>query len=276
VKSSRYDIDLCASQAALREVTNRTAALLRSIPDPGKQVPGLDWSVADTAAHLVSDLRLTEGVIAGDRRALEHVAHAAAGSPSERTTASNTRLLEEFSERDLGRLSDMLVDAVEGFLAASPRRSPEETFPNQSGIPMTVPTMTTVVLGEQLVHGLDIARAAGSPWRFSRAEALLVIAGVMALVPEYVDRERAAGVHVVYELRFRGGPRYRIAIENGTATVTPPAGRPDCWIQADPVAFLLLGYGRVGQWSQVLRGRLVAGGRKPWLAPKFSQLLISV
>ena len=46
-------------------------------------------------------------------------------------------------------------------------------------------------------------------------------------------------------------------------------------ITADPVAFLLLGYGRISQWSPILRGKLRAGGRKPWLAMKFATLLAS-
>jgi hypothetical protein len=42
---------------------------------------------------------------------------------------------------------------------------------------------------------------------------------------------------------------------------------------ADMVAFLLVGYGRAGQWTQIARGRLLAGGRKPWLGLAFGQLL---
>ena len=98
----------------------------------------------------------------------------------------------------------------------------------------------------------------------------------MALVPYYVDKKNTAGKHVSYELRFRGGPRYRVAIDDGTAQVGAAGPTVDCKITADPAAFLLVGYGRVGQWGQVLRGRLVAGGRKLWLGPQFGSLLTSV
>jgi len=95
---------------------------------------------------------------------------------------------------------------------------------------------------------------------------LLALDGVMVLLPDYLNRQRTAGLHVAYELRFRGGPRYRLQVDDGTATLTG-AGRPvDCWVMADPAVFLLLGYGRVSRRSQVLRGRMLAGGRKPWLA----------
>ncbi len=46
-------------------------------------------------------------------------------------------------------------------------------------------------------------------------------------------------------------------------------------ISADPVAFLLVGYGRTGQWGQIIRGKLVASGRKPWLGFGFGKLLTS-
>ena len=167
----------------------------------------------------------------------------------------------------------MIVPAAEEFAAAAARHGPDERILTSNGLSMTTQTMTAALLGELLIHGVDIARAAKTPWPISRAEALHVIAGVMAMVPDYLDRERAAGLHVSYELRFRGGPSYRITVDDGTAAVTAPGPRPDCWISADPVAFLLVGYGRTGQWTQIARGKLLAGGRKPWLGLAFGQLI---
>jgi uncharacterized protein (TIGR03083 family) len=272
------EIDLSATEAALRRTSVRIAELLRDVSDPSRQVPGLDWSVAETAAHIVSDLRLTVGVISEDPHALEHsdrVWHEGE-SPSARMAASNDHLLREFAERDVAQLGEMLVDVTDEFLAASRKRQSGGLIQNQSGVPMTLPTLATTMLGEQLIHGFDIARAFGARWPITRDEALLVLAAIVALVPEFVDVDKAAGVDIVYELRFRGGSRYRIAIEDGVASVGPPYGGVDCWINADPVAFLLVGYGRVGQWSQVLRGRIIAGGRKPWLATKFATVITTV
>ncbi|HZU45657.1 MAG TPA: hypothetical protein VFA16_00150, partial [Mycobacterium sp.] len=135
--------------------------------------------------------------------------------------------------------------------------------------------MTCLLLGEQLVHGLDIARAAHQPWSIRREDALLVLPAVLELAPNYLRPDRARGVHVSFELRLRGGPRYRIAVDDATGVVGPAGERADCVITADPVTFLLVGYGRIPQLSQILRGKLRAGGRKPWLAAKFSTLLAS-
>lgn len=126
------------------------------------------------------------------------------------------------------------------------------------------------------MHGLDIARTVRAPWPIARRDALLVVDGVMAMVPSYVDPEASANVRASYELRFRGGRRYRLVVDRGSASVEP-AGEPvDCWLSIDPVAFLLVGYGRAGQWSQVLRGKMLAGGRRPWLSMQFGNLLTSI
>ena len=135
--------------------------------------------------------------------------------------------------------------------------------------------MAALLLGEQLIHGLDISRAANIPWTISAADAFLVIPGVLTVAPQYLRPQRAAGVHISFELRMRGGPSYRMAVDDGTAVVTAAGEKADCVITADPVAFLLLGYGRISQLSPVLRGQLRPGGRKPWLAMKFGTLLSS-
>jgi hypothetical protein len=83
------------------------------------------------------------------------------------------------------------------------------------------------------------------------------------------------GLRVSYELRMRGGRRFRLAFADGAATVTAAGERADCVITADPVAFLLLGFGRITQWPLIFRGRLRAGGRKPWLALRFGSLLVT-
>ncbi len=99
----------------------------------------------------------------------------------------------------------------------------------------------------------------------------------MAVAADYLDQDTANGLHLDYELGFGPRDRYRSAVDDAQVTVSPVNsrdGRPDCVITADPAAFLLVGYGRVRQRSQILRGKLRAGGRRPWLALRFSSMLI--
>ena len=66
-----------------------------------------------------------------------------------------------------------------------------------------------------------------------------------------------------------------MAVGNGTAVIGAAGDRTDCSITADPVAFLLLGFGRIPSWSPLIRGKMLPGGRKPWRATKFASLLDS-
>jgi uncharacterized protein (TIGR03083 family) len=263
-------VDDSTPDAALRSAATRLGHLVRSVSDPQARVPGLQWTIAETAAHVVCELRDYVGFAAG-RSAAPTVD--GARSPSERAAIVNAEQLRTYPERDPAVLAAALSPAVDAFLAAASARPADEHTTVSNGLPMTAATMTAALLGEQLLHGWDIARAARKPWTIPRGEALHVIAGVLSMVPDYLDRERARGRHIGYELRMRGGPRYRVAIDDGAARVTAAGERVDCVISANPVAFLLVGYGRVSQVGQVLRGRIVAGGRKPWLGLAFGQLI---
>jgi uncharacterized protein (TIGR03083 family) len=255
---------------ALRANAARTAAVIRAAKDPGKRVPGLAWTVGETAAHLVAEFTDYTAYAQGRKDPGEGDQ---AGDPSRRNAVANAAQLRADPERDPARLADRLGPAVDGFLAVAPRG---DRVLVSNGLEMTWATMSSALLGELLVHGWDIARASGRPWSIDRADALQVIAGVMTMVPDYLDRRRAAGVRMTFELRLRGGPRYLIKVADGEAVVTSEqrgADQPDCWISADPVAFLLVGFGRTGQWGQIVRGKMLAGGRKPWLAGTFGSLI---
>lgn len=55
--------------AALADAAGRTAQLLRSGLDPAARVPGLTWNAAETAAHLVADLREHTAILTGTHHA---------------------------------------------------------------------------------------------------------------------------------------------------------------------------------------------------------------
>jgi putative sterol carrier protein len=268
------------ARAALADAVTRSAQLWRSITDPAAPVPGLAWTAAQTAAHVVGDMReYTDALtkhLNGDRPGLK----IPDGSPARARTAVNDRHLIDVSERDPRRLAAMLEQTAASYLAAAADIEAIDTSERAAiltadGLVLEPAVMTCLLLGEQLVHGLDIARAARRPWTIDRDDALLVIPAVLSLAPKYLQPTRTKKLNISFELRMRGGCRYRMAITNGTGVVTAAGEKADCVITADPVTFLLLGLGRVPQFAQLLRGRLRAGGRKPWLAAKFGTLLAS-
>lgn len=260
---------------ALRAAVARSADLWRRIDKPDAPAPGLIWTAAETAAHVVGDLR--DYTQALTRHANGYMTHAnrPTESPSRLSAKVNARHLEEVPERNLHRLADMLESSADVYLNAAAAADPGVEIATPNGLVIGPSTMAALLLGEQLIHGLDISRAAKIPWTISATDSFLVMPGVLCIAPQYLRPRRAAGVHISFELRMRGGPSYRMAVDDGAAVVTAAGEKADCVITADPVAFLLLGYGRISQLSPVLRGQLRPGGRKPWLAMKFGTLLSS-
>jgi hypothetical protein len=262
------------TQTALRDAAGRSAELLRRVGDGAVPVPGLTWTAAETAAHMIGELRdYTQALTRHTNGYMTH-ANRTQESPSEMGAVVNARQLVEVAERDMGRLADMVVAAAETYLAAAAVADEEATIPVANGLVLNPATMTSLLLGEQVVHGLDVARAARTRWDIRPRDALMVIPGALSVAPHYLTRS-ALTTRASYELRIRGANGYRMAVDHGKATVTAAGERADCVITADPVAFMLLGFGRISQWPPILRGKLRAGGRKPWLAMKFATLLAS-
>jgi putative sterol carrier protein len=265
------------ARAALANAVARSTQLWRSIADSAAPVPGLTWTAGQTAAHVVGDMReYTEALtrhVNGDHAAID----IPDGSPARVRTGVNDRHLVDVSERDPRRLADMLEETAASYLAVASAidTSQHVAILTADGLVLEPAVMTCLLLGEQLVHGLDIARAAHQSWSVSRDDALLVIPAVLSLAPKYLRPSRTEKLNVSFELHMRGGRRYRMAITDGTGVVTAAGEKADCVITADPVTFLLIGFGRVSQFPVLLRGKLRAGGRKPWLAAKFGTLLAS-
>ncbi|PLS75250.1 MAG: hypothetical protein CYG61_08240 [Actinobacteria bacterium] len=100
---------------------------------------------------------------------------------------------------------------------------------------------------------------------------------VPPMLPLALDPVAARGKRVTYDVRVRGGPQFSVRVADGAATVEPgaPGGTVDCHLSVDPVAFLLVGYGRVSQWGPIAKGAMVAWGRRPWLGLQFKALFVN-
>lgn len=259
-----------ATLDALKAAAARNAELWRSVRNPGEAVPGLVWSAAETAAHVVGDLGDCVQTLTrpgdGDDRAVD------TAQPALRQSEINAGHLQRVVQRDMCQLADLLEETIATYLTSAASADPRTPIRIPSGVAMLPATLSCVLLSEQLVHGLDIARAANASWSISAAEALLVIPGVLSLAPQFL-RPSAARVQASYELRMRGGPRYKLAVDKGTAVVSAAHDKSECVITADPVAFLLVSSHRIPPWAPALSGKIRVSGRKPWLMLKFGSLL---
>jgi uncharacterized protein (TIGR03083 family) len=252
-------------RAAHATTTAQLAELLRTLPPAATtaRADRLAWSVGETAAHLVLANLLYVEFVGGQRTPWT----------AREIGTYNADLISLLPERNCAVLAEQLLEAAEAFRAATAGHA-DESLPWYGGQKLTTASMTAVVLGELLIHGRDIARGAGRPWPIDADAARRVIGGVAPVLPQFVNFEAARGLTATYDIQVRGGPRFVAEFRAGTLRVlAAPRGSVDCHILADPVAFLLVAYGRVNQWQPILRAQLLAWGRRPWLGLQFKGLL---
>ena len=265
VSEAAVPLDLQATQVALEVVGRRLVGLLEAVPDPQAPTRGLAWTLGETSLHIARGPAFYADYAGG--RALPEptidlgpvFAQRMAAQP-ERTPSLLARQLEANTHRYLAETAEL------------PATHPVPFF---GGVTIELAAQSAILLGEFVIHGLDVARSIGRPWPIETAHARLIIAAVTALLPRYVNQANAREFTATYQIRLRGGPSFLVRFDRGMATVGPPQpGAADCRLTVDPVTFLLVVYGRRSQWPGILRGQLVAWGRRPWLGPRFQRLFV--
>ena len=248
---------------SLRESTRALSALLRTA-ESDRKIPHLDWSVGQCVAHMLISNHLYASQIVG---------------PGVRMNIEDTAELNSWSVAPItylepAPLADELESSTEVFLEAVSAQPASATFTWWSGAQAPIDVGVGLLVGERLVHGWDIARTLGAPWPIDPRHAAHAMSASISVMPLIVDPDAASGFDGVIEFRLRGAERYTLRFADGELTTAKADGvKPQCVISADPVSILLVGYGRISQWGPVLRGRVMAWGRKPWLAMRLPRVL---
>ena len=266
----RTTVDPAAVRAAVETASVRLASLLRSATAPSAPALG-EWNVTDLAVHISLAVDAVTAMARGSDSVLDDL--------WDLSTLSGVLVRGE-SERSLPAVTDRIQAGVAAFLAvldAAPPDDRRQWLVKGVEVPLTL--LTSQVLNELTVHGRDIAVAEGVPWPIQRSHATLILLGFLfpslgGLGRAMVDQEAAAGVEATFEVRLRGGGRSYLRFDSGDLSVSSDAPGPvDCHLSVDPETFLLVAWGRLGQWPAIGRGRLLAWGRRPWLGPKLRGML---
>jgi SCP-2 sterol transfer family len=274
-------------QNALRDEVARVATLLRSIADPGVPAVGR-WSLAEVAMHLSQAWAVVPGLARQDLSSVYKEVPGLVGVAGDSLIRDVWELADTTSlavrsdpERDLAVLADRIESRAQEYFSECVGADPDAPRPwLVQGASVRQSTLTYHLLNETVVHGYDIAHAAGRTWRIEPAHAAMVLGRFIVPVLQALDsramvnRAKAAGVRATYDVTIRGGDSFHFIFDNGELNVVEPScRRVDCHISADPAAFLMVVWNRQSQWTAIAKGKLLAWGRKPWLGPHFRALM---
>lgn len=248
---------------ALRSASARYSTLLRSPLDPAANAIGY-WSVAEAAAHTTHIYSLYPDLLAGGSSPV---------ADHRKMAETWQKRVTQDPERDLNVLAGRIDEATVSFLERVEKVEWEQDQTWHGGIDVPTYTLACILILEADIHGLDIAASASKDWDIPSRDAIFGIEGLLPTLPHFVSQAAAQDLDAIFELRIRGGSRVYLTNDHGRLVIdTTRPGRVDCVISADPVSYLLVGYGRLTQWKPILTGKIIAWGRKPWLSLEFGKL----
>jgi uncharacterized protein (TIGR03083 family) len=259
----------------VKDTGDRFADLLLSVPPWAMATP--DWTVADTAAHVItlsgSYAAMLRGPDAGlPIPELEQVIN----STTVDTVADfNEVALRNLAERDPRALADRLRGDIAAMLRESENLDPGHPVDWLGGSRVPAAGVIAHLVNELQIHGRDIARATGARWRVDAADAALFFELFLLGVTSYGygrlldwDRPERAG-RIAVEFRSRHTAPVAMVLTDGRVTVEEPGRDVDVTLRFDPVTFNLVLFGRISRIRAALSGRLMVWGRRPWLLPPF-------
>jgi Mycothiol maleylpyruvate isomerase N-terminal domain/SCP-2 sterol transfer family len=257
-----------AGRSAIAAVSTDVAALLHSAGSSDIPIPRAEWTVREAAVHLVNFAGVNADVAAGlasPRLSVEKTAVA----------ADNLHRIADVPEADPDKLARLVLEGVDRFLEATAGRSGDVEVTWHCGLKLGLAELAGVELAELILHGYDMASAIRYPWPVNPLHALIVLNGYGPAFGLVVNHERAHGLNAGFGIELRGGPAFTARFVDGQYRVEgPDSGPVDCTMSADPVAFLMIGSGRLDPILAVALGLLSAGGERPELALDFNQLFL--
>ncbi|HEY0639128.1 MAG TPA: hypothetical protein VGD67_15870 [Pseudonocardiaceae bacterium] len=241
----------------IREAAAAVAGMLRDLPGDAR-LGRVDWSAAETGAHLVSLAPRYRELTRGPRPVPPSI------------SAENAAALRAVLDGGGAPLADRLEAEVAALL--------DELGPDGGRrawyftVPHTSAGLGGVMLAELLLHGKDLATAAGRPWTITREQAVAGLSGVLPAMVVVADPARARAAAGTYHLRLRPADDWTIRVGDAVTVERGRPARADLHLSADPLGFLYSGYGFVSPVRAALTGQVIAWGRRPWLAPRIGTL----
>lgn len=144
-----------ALTSAVRISADATDALIRSLTETDQMTLGGVWTVRETAVHLITAVNMYAGLAAGSASPIVDRSSLAIFNPGAFYALREDRPAE---------LASLLAAAVDSYCAAVSPLRPDELRPWHYGREVPVAYNIALIANELLMHGTDIALAAGVQW----------------------------------------------------------------------------------------------------------------
>jgi uncharacterized protein (TIGR03083 family) len=250
-------------RAALGQAANEVVGFLRGGGvDPHALTEGGEWTLRDTAAHLIGITRLYTRMLDGQPSPLKATNDVA---------VMNAGIFLGLVEDRPSVLADLVDNAADALLQASRRGQQGETRPFHFGAMADVARLVAAPCYEYLLHGADMMWAVGQPWSCPEraAEATFGYIFLSPTITGRLDAHEASEVDATFSVGCDDHCRFCVQVRSGNVALLPSGTDAECAVTGTASQLLLWLSGRKS-WEDA---ELTAQGRLANLAPLFAAFL---
>ena len=261
---------VAGARDGLAVMAERYARLIEGVGDTSVPIPGSEWSVREAAVHTAGGGHRYAALARGDTSPVPEKADKAS------LDARMRSLIADNPETDPEKLADQIRDGYAVFLEATATLPGDQPIAYHSGLLPNLAAIASILFGEPVLHGYDVATAVGVPWPIDPGHAAMVLNGYRTFypAPQLFQPWVATGLEATYRVEVTGVDPFGLLVADGEFSELPAAGRADCLISADPVTALLVISGRLSRWPAIALGGLSFTGPRADLGPRFFDLFV--
>jgi uncharacterized protein (TIGR03083 family) len=259
---------LAAVRDGLTTMYERVARLIEDQGDLSMMIPGFEWTVREMAVHLAGGTRRYAALVSGEYDLSGLVID------KQLLDARARSLNADNPETDPKKLAEQIREGFEHFMAVTAKLAADTEVSYYAGLRPNVAEVASVLLGEPILHGYDVAKALETPWPIEPECSALTLGAFRRIGYSAIFQPALAdGLEATYRVAIAGTEFFSVRIADGTYQEVPDSS-PECVIAADPVTAHLVLSKRISQWPAVALGRLTFSGERPEIGPRFFDLFM--
>lgn len=257
----------------LKKAAQEIAGIIRNA-DTSIKIPNSEWTVGDEIAHLVVSQHNYISVMTGKNSYIpdpESVIEDLKKNLSQDNLAKlNKKFLDKFSQRDGSALAQLLIKEVNHFITVGKKYSDTQPFNTHFGT-MNLLNLFSYCLLHLIGHGSSTAKTLKKSLPATLQNTGLTIPFIKIAMMKLFDKKSAGDLTAHFVLDMRNVETFVIHINKGEITIDNNIPSVvDVRIKLTSLTFFKVVNGYQSLWNALLTGRVVVGGKRPWLALKLA------